>query len=133
FGLAWDSTNERWNYVGHANGNPPLQTSIATLTSLTGLRDPDFFELLQAGILNNSIGAASSPDAALPIVHQQSKMLQLLTIGANLIAQARTDSYPTRIAFSNAGITMEAVGSPRLPYLNSLAACPVSTSGQPGG
>ena len=42
FGLAWDGTNERWNYIGHANGNPPLQSSIAVLGSLTGSREPDF-------------------------------------------------------------------------------------------
>ena len=51
FGLAWDTTNsdptqrERWNYVGHSGGATPL-SSIATLSALTGTREPDFFELL---------------------------------------------------------------------------------------
>ena len=60
-----------------------------------------------------------------PVAHQQSKMLHILTIGANLIAQSRADSYPVRIACSVGGTTMEAVGMPRLPCLSSLAACPV--------
>jgi hypothetical protein len=157
FGLAWDSTNERWNYVGHS-GSSSLAGSIPTLDSLANSREPDFFELLQAGIFNGSLGDSSgtpgvpptptpsptptptptpsptpTPNPALPIVHQQSKMLQVLTIGANLITQARTDTYPTRIAFSNGGTTMEAIGSPRLPYLNALAACPVGTTGASGG
>ena len=70
-----------------------------------------------------------SPDSTLlPVDHQKSKMLHILTIGANLIAQSRVDSYPVRIACTvNVGGTpkvMEAVGAPRLPYLNSLADLP---------
>ena len=94
FGLVWDATNERWNYIGHPASpaaTSPLATSIATLGTLTGTREPDFFELLQAGILNTSLGGSAPSDAALPITHQQSKMLHILTIGANLISQARTD------------------------------------------
>src|SRR5262249_42073425 len=58
---------------------------------------------------------------------------QILTIGANIIAQSLADSYPVRIAFSNGGVVMEAVGCPRLPYLNSLAACPVAGVASSGG
>jgi hypothetical protein len=131
FGLVWDATNERWNYTSPSGGS--LATSIATLGTLTGTREPDFFELLQAGILNNSIGDTSSSDPGLPSVHQQSKMLHILTIGANLIAQSRADSYPIRIACNVGGVTMEAVGMPRLPCLSSLAACPVGVTQNPGG
>jgi hypothetical protein len=132
FGLVWDTTNERWNYTGPSGGS--LATSIATLGTLTGTREPDFFELLQAGILNSSLGDAPAySDPALPSVHQQSKMLHILTIGANLIAQSRVDSYPVRIACNVGGTTMEAVGMPRLPCLSSLAACPVAGTGLTGG
>ena len=136
FGLVWDTANERWNYIGHPatpSAASPLATSIATLSTLTGTREPDFFELLRAGILNSSLGDSLASDPALPIVHQQSKMLHILTIGANLIAQARMDSYPVRIAFSNGGTTMEAIGMPRLPCLSSLAACPVAGTTTTGG
>ncbi len=133
FGLAWDTTNQRWNYVGHGGSASPID-SIATLGSITGTREPDFFELLQAGILNNAdIGDSFSPDPALPLTHQQSKMLHILTIGANLIAQSRVDSYPVRIACSVGGTIMEAVGMPRLPCLNSLAACAVGATQAAGG
>jgi hypothetical protein len=131
FGLVWDTTNERWNYTSPSGGSPA--SSIATLSSLSGIRDPDFFELLQAGIINNSLGDAFTSDPALPLIHQQSKMLHILTIGANLIAQSRADSYPVRIACTVGGTTMEAVGMPRLPCLNSLAACPIGAIGLTGG
>jgi len=130
FGLVWDSTNERWNYVGQGAS---LLSSIASVGSLTGTREPEFFELLQAGILNNSLGDAFSSDPALPPVHQASKVLHILTIGANLIAQSRADSYPVRIACNVGGTTMEAIGMPRLPCLNSLAACPIGAIGLTGG
>ena len=130
FGLIWDATNERWTYVGHDGGSSP-STSIATLNSLAGSREPDFFELLQAGILAGSLG--DSLASAFPITHQHSQMLQLLTIGANLISQTTVDSYPPRIACSVGGVTTEAVGSERLPYINMLGTCAVGSSLTTGG
>jgi hypothetical protein len=132
FGLAWDGTNERWNYVGHSGSTVPID-SIATLGSLTGTREPDFFELLQAGVFNNSLGDSAASYPELPITHQQSKMLHILTIGANLIAQTRADSYPVRVACNVGGTIMEAVGVPRLPLISSLAACPVGVTDPSGG
>jgi len=131
FGLVWDTANERWNYTSPSGG--VLASSIATLSTLTGTREPDFFELLQAGIINSSLGDSFTSDPALPLTHQQSKMLHILTIGANLIAQSRADSYPVRIACNVGGTTMEAVGMPRLPYLGSLGACPVGVTSNSGG
>ena len=128
FGLIWDATNERWNYTSPPGGPPA--SSIASLGTLTGSREPDFFELIQAGINNGFLGDSFSSDPALPRVHQQSKVLHILTIGANLIAQSRTDSYPVRIActvnVNGTPTVMEGVGMSRLPYLSSLAACPVA-------
>jgi hypothetical protein len=140
FGLVWqDSTNQpdptqrdRWNYVGHSGGTAPA-TSIATLGSLTGTREPDFFELLQAGILSGSLADSVPSYSELPIAQQQSSMLHVLTIAANLIAQSRVDSYPVRIACTVGGTVMEAVGAPRLPYINGLAACPVGVTATTGG
>jgi len=60
-------------------------------------------------------------------------MLHILTIGANLIAQSRADSYPVRIACNVGGVTMEAAGMPRLPCLSSLAVCPVGVTQNSGG
>lgn len=138
FGLVWDATNECWDYTSPSGGS--RASCIATLGGstgcgdpLTGTREPDFFELLQAGILNGSLGDSFSADPALPAVHQQSKMLHILTIGANLIAQTRADSYPVRIACNVGGIRMEAVGMPRLPCLSSLGVCPVGVNQSAGG
>jgi hypothetical protein len=136
FGLAWDATNERWNYVGHGGSVTPIG-SIATFGvggTQAATREPDFFELLQAGILSGSLADSVASYPELPITHQQSSMLHVLTIGANLIAQSRVDSYPVRIACTVGSTVMEAVGAPRLPYINSLAACPVGvTSPLSGG
>jgi hypothetical protein len=140
FGLAWDATNERWNYVGHNGSSTPID-SISTFGiggTQAATREPDFFELLQAGIINNNdLGDSFSPDPALPSVHQASKMLHILTIGANLIAQSRADSYPVRIActvnVNGTPTVMEAVGIPRLPCINSLAACAVGATQAAGG
>ena len=140
FGLIWDVTNECWDYTSASGGS--RASSIATLGMLTGTREPDFFELLQAGIINNSLGDSFSSDPALPKVPcdqlsvgcvQQSKMLHVLTIGASLIAQSRVDCYPVRIACNVGGTRMEAVGMPRLPCLSSLAACPIGPTGLIGG
>jgi hypothetical protein len=135
FGLAWDSANERWNYVGHGGSVTPIN-SIATFGvggTQTATREPDFFELLQAGILSGSLADSVASYPELPITHQQSSMLHVLTIGANLIAQSRVDSYPVRIASTVGSTVIEAVGAPRLPYINSLAACPVGVSATTGG
>jgi hypothetical protein len=135
FGLVWDAINERWNYTGPSGGS--LASNIASLGTLTGAREPDFFELLQAGILNSSLGDAFSSDPALPSTHQASKMLHILTIGANLIAQSHADSYPVRIAcnvtVNGVPTGMEAVGMPQLPCLSSLAVCPVGVTQNAGG
>jgi Tfp pilus assembly protein PilX len=136
FGLVWDATNERWNYTGPLGGS--LASSIATFGvggTQAATREPDFFELLQAGIiLPSSVDDDYySPDSTLlPVDHQKSKMLHILTIGANLIAQSRVDSYPVRIACNVGSVTMEAVGATRLPYLNSLAVCPVAGTATTG-
>jgi hypothetical protein len=134
FGLVWDPTNERWNYTSPSGCS--LASSIATFGvggTQPATREPDFFELLRAGILDSSLGDSFSSDPALPLTHQQSKMLHILTVGANLIAQSRVDSYPVRIACTVNGTTMEAVGMPRLPCLSSLGACPVGVSQNGGG
>ncbi len=148
FGLVWDSTNERWNYIGHPaspTSTSPPASSIATFgpggtndpATVPTTRELDFFELIQAGILSGSIGDSVTSYPELPTAYQQSTILHILTIGANLIAQSRVDSYPVRIACTvNVGGTptiMEAVGMPRLPCLSSLAACPVGVTANSGG
>jgi hypothetical protein len=120
FGLIWNDSLERWDYAGPSGTTPA--SAIANLSNING-REPNFFELLQAGILDDSLG--DSIASAFPITHQQSKTLQVLAIGANLISQVTVDSYPTRIAGTVGTATMEGIGTERLPYLNMLATCAV--------
>lgn len=127
FGLVWNSPQERWDYAG-PSGSTPLN-SIATLASVAG-REPNFFELLQAGIADNSLGGSNLSTFA--TTHQSSKMLHVLTIGANLISEVTVDSYPTRIACMVGTATMEAVGTERLPYVNAIGACAVGSSSSGG-
>jgi hypothetical protein len=132
FGLLWNATDERWDYVGPTGS--ALQSSIADIATISG-RDPNFFELLQAGTLTGSLGGSMT--STFPVTHQASKMLHVLTIGANLISQSTVDSYPSRIAclvnVSGTFKTMEAVGSERLPYINTMAACAVGSGLSTGG
>ena len=94
--------------------------------------NPTFSNYYRPESITILLGDAFSSDPGLPLAHQQSKMLHILTIGANLIAQSRADSYPVRIACSVnvAGnpTTMEAVGMPRLPFISSMALCPVGVT-----
>lgn len=107
FGLTWNSTAKRWDY-DHGASN-----AILTLGEIQN-RDPDFFELLKAGILSGSlggepgevaddIGAKSDPAKWTgPIgrdfeTYSKSKDLHLLQIGANMIDQVDRDNFPTAI------------------------------------
>jgi len=153
FGLVWDNTHNAWAYVsGSGSSMPPataVKTSIEDLADVSqenSPRDPDFFELLQAGILNGSLGQtggaqASYTDAAgnadlaggsgdtsgfdsVPSYH-------LIQIGVNIIDQARADNFSTAIEFgpdsrdkfvvpapTAYGQTRTFYGVKNLPYIN---------------
>jgi len=92
-------------------------------------REPDFFELLQAGILSGSLGQDTGAGGTrgvtggnvFPDVHMSSAMQHLLTIGACVIDQADPDSIPTRIQFTGTnGNTWTAYGVENLPYITQM-------------
>jgi hypothetical protein len=120
FGLAWDSADEVWEYRATDSDG-----KIKTLRQVADEgRDPNFFELLQAGILSGSLGRDNggywvngAPDPAIPHQFQSSRTLQVLTIGANLIDQYDADSFPTVIRAPYAGAAVRLAGSESLPYL----------------
>lgn len=122
FGLSWDSTNKRWNYVG-PTGSTTL-SAIATLKDVAAAkREPNFFELLQAGILSSSIGkSATNNSLALTTVFDKNPTLQVIQIGANIIDQSDTDDYPTAIRIINSTNSQawDAFGIEDLPGLNSV-------------
>jgi hypothetical protein len=127
FGLVWNnaSANSQGYWTYRSGTNQPIRT----LSQVAALgRDPDFFELLKAGLVAGSLGkayaapgsASSTPDG----YNQQrdnSLDAQVMQIGANIIAQSAPDGYCPRIQFNDGsllgGIPIEYRGVKDLPYL----------------
>ena len=104
FGLKWDSATFSWKYVGPTGST--LQTTIAnlnTVTTASPAREPNFFELLKAGILSGSVGLQPGAAADVYVVDNTYADLdgQVIQIGANIIDQFDADSFPTRIQFGS--------------------------------
>src|SRR5205823_1978530 len=129
FGLQWDSTNNRWNYVG-SNGSTVL-TSIETLWQVASDgREPNFFELLKAVILSGSVGMGSGTGNARTFVAAETKYYdttgnlssdyQIMQIGANIINQWNSGNVPIFFNFYDTTGNYELAGIKNLPYLNKL-------------
>lgn len=126
-----------WKYPTTNPKYPHPNTSVPTIMSLSEVavqnREPDFFELLQAGILNGSLGrwktangycrgdlivwSSTVPALADP---DDKVTLQILRIGANIIDQWDSDSYPTTISFTSTALTNDVCGIEDLPYINEF-------------
>ncbi|XHR27942.1 MAG: hypothetical protein ACFUZC_18680 [Chthoniobacteraceae bacterium] len=128
FGLVWDGT-AGWNYCGPSGST--LQASIETLNQVASeatLREPNFFELLQAGILCGSLGAEMQTSyggavSGIPYytTHQTYKPFHLFRIGASIISQYESSSCPIVINYSPAsGAIWQACGIENLPYLSMM-------------
>jgi hypothetical protein len=142
FGLVWDSRavtltqGGQWVYTSPSSGNlggtfsgtsGTAATVVKTLTTVQSeAREPDFFELLKAAVLNGSLGLGSG--AADTFVTHEGRYYdttnglsadnQTIQIGANIIDQADPDSIPALISFAtNAYAT---AGIENLPYLSKL-------------
>ncbi len=110
FGLVWSTDSSGyacWVYTSPTGSTASPPTSIMTLSQVAAAnREPDFFELLQAGILAGSLGldagvvgtSSTSGPAGDTQKWDQTTAYQVLQIGANIIDQYDTDSYPTEIA-----------------------------------
>jgi hypothetical protein len=135
FGLQWDDTNKRWNYVGGSGST--IQTAIERLDQVAPEnREPNFFELLKAAILSGSVGIGSGTGTARTFVAAETKYYdttnnlssdyQIMQIGANIISQWDSDprNIPTFIAFgldtSTTPQPYELAGIKNLPYLNKF-------------
>lgn len=118
FGLQW--SGGVWQYVGASGG---IKDTIATLREVAAARrEPNFFELLQAGILDGSLGV-SVKTGAMRAESNIKTTFQILQIGAGLIDQYDADSFPTVIEYNGTGGTpyWQAVGVENLPYIESIA------------
>jgi|GEM_PF-2250553 len=138
FGLVRNADGS-WTYD---HGDPKKIRTLAEVAAAN--REPDFFELLQAGILRGSLGLFSGDEANINAVHggelwrqtgvnwetttvrtevvdsrlvHQMEKYQVIQIGANMIDQFDGDSFPTEILLN--GETFS--GIENLPYVNSLA------------
>jgi len=128
FGLRWTDgpgANKRGGYWTY------LRSDFSTLDSLCNTREPDFFELLRAGICAGSLAKAGPCVGKTPETYpladfQRSSDTilnnQLYQIGANIIAQASPDNFPIRIIYTdpNTG-PISFFGVTDLPYLYGLS------------
>jgi len=122
FGLTRATVSDPWVY-NHGNA-----AKILTLAEVAQQnRDPDFFELLKAVILEGSLGkTAGDPsdttkDTAFRTAHiDVSADFQIIRIGANLIDQYDADSWPTSIQFQAPSGVEAAHGIENLPYINRI-------------
>ena len=158
FGLVWDSRSyvpasgttpsigQQWVYVSPASTNGggtfdpvtlPSGSPASTIKRLDTVagenREPDFFELLRATILDGSLGqntavpGTSTPGVTggatvFPDIHMNNKDHHILSIGAGIIDQADPDSVPTRIQFKPTTATTwwTAYGIESLPYITQI-------------
>lgn len=124
FGLRWNAGESRWDYCGSTGTS--TREGIATLEQVANEnREPDFFELLKAGILAGSLGLQTPSGRQTSDVVQMSKDFQILRIGTSAIDQVKADMYPTRIAIDAAGIDWVASGVQRLPYISRWTQVPI--------
>lgn len=122
FGIYRSNTSDPWLY-DHGNG-----TGILRLDEVASQgREPDFFEILKAGIDIGSLGKPvafsnfDTPGGYGNLIYQKAALtgLHTLQIGANVIDQVDEDGFPSRIAF--AGSSDRTVsGIEDLPYIYHL-------------
>jgi hypothetical protein len=155
FGLVWDSRGylpganppigQQWVYDSPSSANTggsfdPLTNPSGNPASdikrldvvVSENREPDFFELLRATILDGSLGQDTGggvtgvtppdPTKVFPDLHMSNKALHILTIGACIIDQADLDSVPTRIQFRRTIVSpwWTAYGVESLPYITQI-------------
>ena len=125
FGLKWSPTSATTGFWVYNHGDPNRilklsEVAVGTVDTADGPREPDFFELLQAGILVGSLGKTGCIDYSDVSSYDSVVYFQIIQIGANIIDQYDSDSYPTRISFG--GIEID--GIENLPYLVRVFSTP---------
>ncbi len=126
FGLtfpAGGAPGSAWTYT-----NPTGISAASRIMRLdevaAAAREPDFFELLQAGILSGSLGQNTGGGVTggnvFPDVHMSNSTQHVLSIGAAIMDQADPDSIPMRIQFNPSGTLWTAYGVENLPYITQM-------------
>jgi hypothetical protein len=154
FGLKWTPGQGSGGIGGYWVYRHSRPGSVANLTQVAqDGRDPDFFELLKAGIHAGSIaygndGIGSNSDGTTSggndlvgtAVWQEATQVddQIVQIGANIIDSAWPENFPTQIVFDDGFGTASFWGKVDLPYfygyvnlafLNKVASPPPPANG----
>ncbi len=124
FGLLWNEASGVWRYVG-ATGVVE-QTDIKTLAQIeVEKREPNFFELLKAGILSGSLALEGNTSAGAlansfnyVTTHEKSLPLHVFRIGASILSQYEASSFPIVVEYQQSGAAWQACGIDNVPYLN---------------
>ncbi|PTY06045.1 hypothetical protein DB346_01380 [Verrucomicrobia bacterium LW23] len=148
FGLQWNASTGKWSYLQFDSTSSVLAIKTLAQVAAEG-REPNFFEMLNAGILNGSLGQHpgegpppamySTPVASIPGTYFKlavnfekfsgNRARHLLQIGANIVDQYDRDSYPTLIDAAPTGVGARTErqeledlisGVENLPYISRL-------------
>ncbi len=143
FGLQWDGAGA-WNYVaasstysspsttsGEPTSAPYRIKTLGEIAKESPPREPNFFELLAAGILSGSLAMSAedrSTYSTSTYYHEARQEawpdLHVFRIGAAILTQAQTTDaatgkfYPVVVDYQRNGDDVKAVGTDSLPYLN---------------
>jgi hypothetical protein len=124
-----------WTYTNPTGAS--VATRILRLDEVAAAnREPDFFELLKAGILSGSVGVGSgnvrtfvnSEGKYYDTTNNLSSDYQIMQIGTNIIDQWDPDNVPTFIDFFDTTGNYRLAGIENLPYLNKLVFKPLWTT-----
>jgi len=129
FGLTWNGGQDAWVYTSPDSNS--VRATIKTLNEVANPtvgspREPDFFELLKAGILDGSVGLSPDVPTFIDTMRMDvSKERQIIQIGANVIDQFDADSYPTVVQFLWPSLPSdpdyeEVAGIENLPYFAGM-------------
>ncbi len=141
FGLTPESTgSDPWDYVWRYEQSGTDEGEIATLEDVAALdRQPNFFELLRAGINEQSLGQVATERTLSDTQYVDgSRPRHVVQIGANIIDLADQINYPLEIVFpftdpgsparpissyaNAAQLTERISGVEDLPYISEIVA-----------
>jgi hypothetical protein len=149
FGLYWDATGPEnkagdpawsniplWKYFGPASQSTTMETATANFNTGSPIetlqavanenppRIPNFFELLQAGVLSGSLSVNYSGGAnqfqSVNSALQTVPPYQLMRMAASILSQVQPQAYPINIEYNAHGSSLIASGIANLPYINLL-------------
>ncbi len=121
FGLTWEKpsgSSGYWDYFQKSGTGTNAVPKIATLEEVANTsREPNFFELLKAAILDGSVAKNGGTAVSSNVQYDNKPDYQIFQIGCNIIDQYRSDDLPTTVLYDPKTLISGVVD---LPYLNKL-------------